>query len=662
MNNEYKIDTSLLYGAAYYPEQWNEGDWKKDFEQMQSAGMNVVRMAEFAWVAIEPSEGEYSLDWLDRAIEIAASCGIQTILGTPTASPPLWLTKKYPEVLGEEFSGRKRTHGGRCHYNWTNEKYLEFCRKIAHIIAHRYGRNPSVIGWQIDNELSIASHDEGTELLFQNWLEARYGTIENLNRLWGMRYWGTDLESFSDIGIHFELTTPCYHLAWRRFLTDQWCRYANNQLSVMRPHCNSNQFFTTNFHGIYGYGDAQIIAADMDIAGFDYYTGSGAYDCYETAMVMDITRGVKRRNFALLEIQPWHQNWGAVNDDYEPGAARTFIWQAIAHGANAILYWQYRVASGGMEQYHGALANAAGYPRPCFGEAREIGLEMNRLSRLVAGTANKAECAIIYRDSDRWTVDINKHTRAFSWLKHATRFHESLQRMGCTVDSINGSGDLTQYRLILAPHLHIYTNNSARKLLEWVNQGGHLVLGARSGVKDDENALLTNSCPPGQLFIEALGAQVADHYALGSPVAISIGGEASVWAERLEVINPQAEVLWRFGEGNGWLKNHPALISTQYGRGRISYLAFFPDEHCALELGRWFRKIGSLPEGAVELPAGIERITRTGDTVTLAFWINHTSSECTLKIETSGDLVGGNSSFTDNKLHLPSFGVAVIQS
>lgn len=657
-----ELNHRLWYGAAYYPEQLTPDQWESDFATMAGAGFNVVRMAEFAWIALEPRDGEFDFGWLDSALEAASRHGISAILGTPTAAPPLWLTTSHPEILREDFDGTMGTHGGRCHFNWISPTYLAYGRRIAEAMARRYGRDSRVIGWQIDNEYSNASHDAATAALFREWLKKRYGTIENLNSLWGMRYWGTDLDSFDDIGVRFELTTPCYHLAWRRFFTEQWVGYQRNQVCAMRPHCDPRQFITTNFHGMFGYGDAWTIARDLDAAGFDYYTGKPGYDPQESGLIFDMVRSVKRHPFAMLEIQPWHQNWAGVNADYPPGAGRSYVWQAIGHGGNAVLYWQYRVASGGLEQYHGALTNAAGVPRPCLAEVSTIGSEMRALSEVIAGTTAAAQCAIMYRDLDRWAVDISKHHREFSWINHLSTHYGGLQRLGVSVDIVgDDTCDLSAYRLIVAPHLHLYDDQSAQRLLDWVRAGGHLVLGVRSGVKDIENALLTRSCQPGGMFVEALGARVTDHYALAGAAGIrDVPGSVRVWAERIEIVNGATEV-WTFGAGEPWLEGHPALVTNTLGAGRISYVAFYPDEELALGLAKWYRSCGSLPDDTVELAPGVERCVRRGDGVRFEVWINHGQAPATAPVPKDAHFLLGGPRADNNSVRLPGYGVAVVQ-
>ena len=223
-------------GTAWYPEQWPESRWEKDLELMEAANIKVVRIAEFAWSRMEPSEGHYDFDWLERAISLAAKHHIVSVVGTPTATPPAWLTQKYPDVLRVEENGRPVTHGNRAHGSVTSPHYRVFCRQIAEKMAMRFGHNPNVVGWQIDNEYGYAlmSYDDASKLLFQNWLKAMYKTLDNLNAQWTTAYWSETYDNWSEIPIPIGGHNPGLRLDWKHFVTFEWTEYQQNQIDVIR--------------------------------------------------------------------------------------------------------------------------------------------------------------------------------------------------------------------------------------------------------------------------------------------------------------------------------------------------------------------------------------------------------------------------------------------
>jgi len=251
---------AILMGAAWYPEQWPESRWEEDLRLMEAANLKVVRIAEFAWSRMEPSEGHYDFDWLERAINLAAKHHIVSVLGTPTATPPAWLTQKYPDTLRAEPSGQRVTHGNRAHASASSPRYREFCRQIAEQMAIRFGHNPEVVGWQIDNEYGYAlmSFDDGTRRQFQDWLKTKFETLDNLNTHWTTSYWSQTYDNWGEIPIPIGEHNPGLMLDWKRFVTYTWTSYQQNQIDAIRKHAEPRQFITGNFMGFFD--------------GFDHYT------------------------------------------------------------------------------------------------------------------------------------------------------------------------------------------------------------------------------------------------------------------------------------------------------------------------------------------------------------------------------------------------------
>ena len=256
----------ILLGTAWYPEQWPESRWEADLTLMQQAGIHMVRVAEFAWSRMEPAEGQYDLDWLDRAITAAGKHGIYTVVGTPSAAPPAWLTQKYPETLRIDEEGHRAEHGNRQHFDFANAKYRELARKMAEQMAKRFGHNPYVLGWQIDNEYANESFNPDTHEQFHEWLKARYGTLDNLNARWTTAYWSQTYSDWSQIPIETRYGNPGLLLSWKRFVSDTWRSYQKNQLDVIRANCDPKQFITTNTMGWFDGYDHYTVEQDLDIA------------------------------------------------------------------------------------------------------------------------------------------------------------------------------------------------------------------------------------------------------------------------------------------------------------------------------------------------------------------------------------------------------------
>jgi beta-galactosidase len=246
---EYSDKPPLLLGAAWYPEQWPESRWDADLSLMEAAHINLVRVGEFAWSAMEPSEGKYDFVWLDHAIELAAEHHICVVLGTPTAAPPAWLTTKYPDTLRVDENGVRDEHGNRAQFSFVSTRYRGFAHEIAEKMAERYGHNSNVVGWQLDNEYGETSFDPEAKAQFHAWLKAKYGKIENLNDHWATAYWSQTYDTFDEIPVRQEGENPALLLDWKRFVSDTWKSYSENQISAIRPHADKRQFITTNTMG-----------------------------------------------------------------------------------------------------------------------------------------------------------------------------------------------------------------------------------------------------------------------------------------------------------------------------------------------------------------------------------------------------------------------------
>jgi beta-galactosidase len=364
---------AILLGTAWYPEQWPESRWDADLTLMQEAGVRMVRIGEFAWSRMEPSEGQFDLDWIDHAITAASKHGIYTVLGTPTPTPPAWITQKYPEILRMNENGRLAEHGNRQHFNFANAKYREFTRRIAEQMAKRFGHNRWVLGWQIDNEYAEESYDPDTKAQFQQWLKARYGTLDNLNARWTTAYWSESYFDWSQIPIQTGYGNPGLLLAWKRFVSDTWRSYQKNQLDVIRANSDRGQFITTNMMGWFDGYDHYTVSQDLDLASWADYVGRGHLDPDANGAAHDLTRGFKQKNFWVMETQPGNVNWTNNNNSLDKGEVRAMAWHAIGHGADTVSYWQWRSALNGQEQYHGTLVGPDGTPVPLYPEVQQLG-------------------------------------------------------------------------------------------------------------------------------------------------------------------------------------------------------------------------------------------------------------------------------------------------
>jgi beta-galactosidase len=595
----------LYLGTAWYPEQWPEARWDADLQLMEDAGVRFVRVGEFAWSRMEPSEGKYDLDWLDHAVRAAERHHIAVVLGTPSAAPPAWLTTKYPETLRVMADGRRDEHGNRQQFDWADPKYRVLARAVAEQMAKRFGHDSNVIGWQIDNEYANESQSPIAKKQFQDWVRARYGTLDNLNTRWTTSYWSETYSDWSQIPIETTYGNPGLLLSWRRFVSDTWRSYQKNQLDVIRANSDKRQFITTNMMGFFDAYDHYTVSQDLDIASWDDYVGTGQLDPVRNGAAHDLTRGFLRKNFWVMETQPGFVNWSADNNALNKGAVRAMAWHDIGHGADAVSYWQWRSALNGQEEYHGTLVGADGTPVPLYAEVAQVGKEFAKAGPALKDTSVHSDVAILHSYDSRWAINWQRHNKAFDPVANLVTYYGALRAQAHSVDIVSPTAPLDGYKLVVAPALNVITPEIAKNLLDYVQHGGHLVFGQRSAMKNEDNGLQPER-QPGP-FAALLGGRVEQYYALDKPVPVSgeFGSEATtVWAEQLSTTDPATKVLMRYGKSNGWLDGQPAVITHDVGKGSITYIGAALDGETLNSAVRWMLtksqvkpEFGALPEG-----------------------------------------------------------------
>ena len=649
----------ILLGVAWYPERWPESRWKTDLDLMQKANIHFVRVGEFAWSTMEPAEGDYHFGWLERAIDEAGRHGIYTVLGTPTAAPPAWLTQKYPETLRMDESGRKAEHGNRQQFNWDDPAYRRLAHDIAGRMAQRFGHNPYVIGWQIDNEYADISFDPHTRADFQTWLKNRYGALNNLNARWTTSYWSQTYSNWDQIPIETIPGNPGLLLSWKRFVSDTWRSYQKNQIDAIRPYASPRQFITTNMMGWFDGYDHYVVAQDLDLAAWDNYVGEGHFDPVSNGSADDLTRGFKQKNFWVMETQPGHVNWAGVNNDLNKGEVRAMAWDNIGHGADAVSYWQWRSALNGQEQYHGTLLGADGTPVPLYAEVAQIGREFMRAGPTLAGTSPRSEVAILHTYPSFWAINWQRHNKHYDPQAELLSYYKPLREIAQSVDIVQPTVDLSHYKLVVAPGLNVLSDAAVKNLILYVSNGGNLVLGQRTGMKNTDNALRRER-QPGPL-VPLLGGRVEQYYALQHPVPISgqFGDNTSrLWAELLSTSDPDTKVLERYGKSNGWLDGKPAMITRKVGKGSITYVGVWMDDAGMKKLTQWLLETSDVQPALGPVPEGVDVNARYSDDRTVFVLVNLAPDPQRVKLPASmQDVLNG---IPVGSITLPQYGVSVL--
>lgn len=543
----------LRLGCCYYPEHWDPAQWPKDAADMVARGITRVRIAEFAWTRMEPEPGVYDWAWLDAAIAALAKAGLGIVLGTPTASPPAWLVEKYPEILPVGADGRTKGFGSRRYYSFASLRYRDECQRIVAQMADRYGRHPSVVGWQIDNEYGC--HDTSLSYsavdleAFRLWLKQRYGTVAKLNAAWGAVVWSQEVSSFEEVDLPISTPTdpsPMKLLDYRLFTSEQVRAFQQVQIDVLRPR-SPDRFITTNFMGNFTEFDHYSVGDPLDFASWDSYPLGVAASLEDTrwsrtgnpditAWNHSVMRAINPAPFWIMEQQPGPVNWAKSNPVPLPGMVRLWTWEAFAHGASTVSYFRWRQVPFGPEQMHSGLNRPDGSISVGGIEAERVGKEIGKVGTIPPMT--KAKVALLFDYRTVWTTAIQPNAVGQNHLANAQAWFSALRQLGLDVDIVRPGADLKGYALVVAPCLS-YVEEAARRALAAAD--GLVVAGPRTGSKSEHFEVATG-LPPGSLR-PLLNLKVTQVGAVRLGTGASINGEGIVgrvadWRETLETDLP----------------------------------------------------------------------------------------------------------------------------
>jgi len=629
----------FYFGVDYYPEQWPEERWPKDTRLMAEAGFNVVRLAEFAWSKIEPKEGEYDFDWLDRAISILASRGIQIVLGTPTASPPPWLMVKHPDIFRMREDGRRVTFGNRREYCPNNPVYHDYTRRIVTRMAEHYANHPAVIGWQVDNEFGGRCYCPVCAESFQTWLRGRYESLETLNQKWGTVFWSHIYTDWAQIPV--PLTTggspnPGLALDFCRFSSDSYVAYQQMQIDILREKCPEH-FITHNFMGFkYDRIDYFDLARSLNFVSWDNYQRLqedmfAGVDPSRGALAADSMRGLKNQNFWVMEQQAGSGGWEMVSVAPRPGELRLWAYQTIAHGADAVLFFRWRTARFGTEEYWHGLLDHHGRPSRRYEEIKRMGSEIRKAGEQIYGSTLKPVVGMILSYDSRFAFQIQANNPQFSYSDHFHQFYSALYHRHTLIDIVAPTADLSAYKLVVAPTLHIVSDAVAENLKRFAHAGGMLVVTARSGVKDEANAVVNQPLPG--LLAELCGVEVEEYDSLGvdmhnelefalPELASNLPVPASVWCD---VLKPNgATVVAHYTQD--YYTGKPAITLNRFGQGQVVYVGTMGDVRLYETLAGWLLTLAGVRTVLVA-PKGVEVTERWQGNRRLLFALNHTDRE-----------------------------------
>ena len=665
----------MYIGADYYPEHWPSDRWETDARMMQQAGFNITRLAEFAWANMEPQEGQFEFGWLDEALEVLGRHGVHAILCTPTAVMPAWVARKYPETLAMQADGTRIIWGVRKNNCFTSGAYRLLSERITRAMAEHFSDTPNVVGWQTDNEFgNPVCHCDTCRATFQDWLRAKYGTLDVLNRDWGTHFWGQGYGTWGEIPIPVDRNThnPSACLDWQRFYSWLNVRFQHDQVRILREVCPSH-FVTHNFMGMFQELDYYDLASDLDHVSWDNYPVWGKPEFpYRASAAADVMRGLKKQNFWIMEQTAGPGGWGSYGRNPRPGEIRKIAFQQVAHGADGMVWFRWRTCTAGREQYWHGLLGHDGKGLRRYHEAAQTAGDLHRLSTILEGTTVKAPVAIIYDYDSIWALRIQPGYAGNSYHAAMDRLYGALCRAGLNVDFIKPTDDFSSYHAVFAPDLYVMPDAVAQALSDYVANGGILFADSRTGVKDGTNLCHPRTLPG--LLSDALGVTIEEYESLGhdwgrgsdfSYEVIACGdfvdaGSPTVFtatktAEWVQV--QDAEMLAGY---EAWhMQPYAALTRNRFGDGWGYFLGTVVAEDAFYD-----RLIADILQHAgvtVPLvpPEGVEASVREGNERRLLFLINHTETSQTVPVPAGKtELLTGVE--TGDTLVLACYGVAVI--
>jgi beta-galactosidase len=666
-------DGGIRLGAAYYPEQWPRERWPVDAELMAEAGLSLVRIGEFAWAQLEPAEGTFDFAWLDDGLEVFAAAGLSVVLGTPTAAPPAWLVERYPEILPRAPDGRVIGFGHRRHYCPNQPAFHDATERIVAALAERYGEDARVIAWQIDNELSGRCFCERCHRAFQDWLESRYSSLDELNERWGTAFWSQTYSSWRQIplpalgpvplphGFLAQSPNPGLALDFRRFSSESMIRYLELQARVLRSRCAPRQRITSNLMGFdFGEIDYHVLAEALDFVSWDNYPVLDREGRWSTAALSaDAIRGLRDAPVWVLEQQVGPLGWEMLRTPRR-GQLRLHAYQAIAHGAEAVVFFRWRTARFGTEQHWHGILDHDGRPRRRFRDVRCLAGELGRLEGSLAGAPRPADAAILDDYDSRFALQGQPTNPALRYEETIRRHYEGLRRLGLGVDLVSPAADLARYRLVVAAGLYVVGPALAARLASYVEAGGRLVLAPRSGVKDRWNAHPERPLPA--WLDELTGLEISDYASLGDEARSAFAwenggppaGHFAGWWEELELKGARPIARYLDGEFAGTA----AIAEREVGAGRVIYLAGAAEDSTLVELYRRLAAEAGLD--VLELPDGVEAVRLGGTSNGLLFLLNHADDERIVELGAGRwrDLVAERDG--EGVIELPPFGVALV--
>jgi len=638
----------LAYGADYNPEQWPRDVWADDIAAMQVAGVNIVSLAIFSWANLEPTEGEYDFGWLDEIMDLLHRGGIAVDLATATASPPPWLTTAHPEVLPVGQLGETLWPGARQHWRPTSPIFREQALRLVRAMAQRYAEHPALTAWHISNELgchNIYDYSDDAARAFRVWLRARYTDLDALNQAWGTAFWSqrySDWEQILPPRLATSHPNPTQQLDFKRFSSDALKDYLRAERAVLRE-LTPDVPVTTNFMvmGNTKGMDYADWAPEIDFVANDHYVTPGPQAHDELSFSANLTGHLAGgRPWFLMEHSTSAVNWQPINVAKKPGELARDALTHVAHGADAVCYFQWRQSVAGAEKYHSAMLPHAGQDSAVFRSVTALGSTLRDLTPVAGARVRPARAAILFDWTSWWASELDSHpTDRLRYRQEALDWYSAFLALGVRVDVVPAATPLEQYDLVVAPILYVVPAPLGERLERYVDAGGHLVTTYFSGIVDENDHVWPGGYP-GALR-ELLGIRIEEFAPLldDQRVELDNGTTGTLWSEQIAVTGPDVDVLlWH---KTGELDAGPAVTRRTVGSGSAAYVSTrLGPAGLAPLLTELLERASVHTELPEELRGRVEHAVRANDEAEFWFLINRTVEPVEVP-EVDGELLHG---------------------
>jgi beta-galactosidase len=656
----------IAFGGDYNPEQWPEEVWHEDVALMREAGVNLVTVGVFSWARLQPTPDTWDFGWLDRVLDLLHEGGIAVDLATATASPPAWLTSAHPEILPVDRQGHVLDQGGRQAWSAAAEVYREHSLRLVERMAERYGQHPALALWHVSNELGChngRSYGELDAHGFREWLRARYGALDALNAAWGTDFWSQRYATWDEIRpprVAPSFTNPTQQLDFARYSSDALREQLRAETAVLRRH-TPDVPVTTNFMVMGHFSDVDYATwtDDLDLVSNDYYLQAADPDAHvELAFSADHVRGLAgRQPWLLMESSTSAVSWQPVNAAKPVDQLRRDSLAQVARGADGVLFFQWRAARAGAEKYHSAMLPHAGTDSELWRAVVGLGADLHRLAE-VTGSTLTSPVALVVDYETWWAAELDAHPSALlRYRRTAERWYRAFWDANVGVDVVPRGTDLSAYRVVVAPMLHLVTDADVEALERAAASGAEVLLTYFSGTVDPHDHIRLGGYPGA--FTDLLGVRADELRPLlaGQEVrlegALADGSAGTLWSE--PVTASDAEVLARYADGPS--AGYAAITRAGRGDGGAWYVS------TELDAAGTGAVVGALCEAAgvtapVAASAGVEVVVRRAGGVEYVFALDRTGADGT--VDAGGtDLLTGREHEAPTRV--PAHGAVVLR-